>query len=275
LEKRLICFIHIEKAAGTTLHNILANNFTNYLTISPTFYWSNEPGNNTTAKELAWLMRFVLPTEAIGGHPLRNYLSYDIALKRPVQYVTFLREPVSRYLSHFKHQKFAKKIQWDMGTFLDEPRFNNYMTRRISPTGNLEEAKRIIGEMAFVGITENFDESLLLMKHHLSLENFNPFYEKENVSKAEFSDSDVLQDAGLYQRIIKNNTDDIELYHYAKEVVFRRFQMAYGTSLDDDLKKFREKNKNYRFSPFFQLRTRFYRLLYYKPLQYLFKFLFH
>lgn len=276
MKKSLICFLHIEKAAGTTLHHILANNFKNYLTISPAYYWSNEPGNYVSPNELKWIMKFTLSTEAIGGHPLRSYLQYEDKLNRSVKYITFLREPVARYLSHYKHQKYAKGIHWNIHSFLQESRFNDYMTRRLSSSNNLNEAKAVLSDqMAFVGITERFDESLFLLKKECFTSNFDLRYEKENVGINDISNDIFINDANIYNRIIENNRNDIELYNYAIKSIYNRFLDSYGPSLDNDIRQFKKQNKGFSFSKFKKLKNRLYRVSYYKPLQNIIKILFH
>lgn len=272
MKKDLICFLHIEKAAGTTFHHILSNNFNNYLTISPAYYWSNENENYLTSLELKWLLKLTLATDAIGGHPLRAEPKYELTLKRPVKFIIFLRDPVSRYISHFKHQKFAKGIDWSIQSFITEDRFNDYMTRRLSPSNNLDEAKATLDRIAFIGLMDQFDESLILLKKQIQSVKFKPFYEKQNIGES--IELDFLDNPEILKCIVNNNKNDIALYKYAQSL-FKENIKKYGNNFEIELNLFRRQNIGYSFSRIRSIRSRLYRLLYYKPLQYIIKILLH
>ena len=117
----MLCFIHIERAGGTTLHYVLRNNDPlRYLTLTPWFYEANEPGNWLTADELQWLRRLLPHTRGIGGHPPRSFLDYEAAVGEPLQYFTFLRDPVKRWTSHYNYQREVMGVPWTAEAFLDD-----------------------------------------------------------------------------------------------------------------------------------------------------------
>ena len=74
-------------------------------------------------------------------------------------------------------------INWDLETFLENGHFNNFMTKRICGKDDPDLAIQYLKEkFKFVGLVENFDESLLLMKNELNLKSFNMHYEIKNVN---------------------------------------------------------------------------------------------
>lgn len=159
------CYIHIEKCAGTTLHHTLKYNFPGYMVLRPWYYWLNEEGNNLSAKELKAIKTIFPFLSGIGGHTTRTFLKYEDIIKKPFTYFTILREPIARYMSHYNHQVNKMNINWSLEEFIDDDRFNNFMTRRIAGKEDLELAKkRLLEDYDFVGLFEKLNESLVLLK---------------------------------------------------------------------------------------------------------------
>jgi hypothetical protein len=96
----------------------------------------------------------------------------------------------------------------------------NRMVNWIAGENNLEKAKEIIEKkFKFIGITEKFDESLILLK-----EKFN-FKSITYVSKMKTRDpllkSQITNNLTRYQdQIMLNNSLDFDLYHYAINKIF-------------------------------------------------------
>lgn len=269
----MICFIHIERAGGTTLHHIFRNNYASFVTLYPWHYWANEEKNVFTAREAKHLFKWVPRPPAFGGHTSRSYLGYEDELGVPVEYITFIRNPISRYLSHFYYQNHVMNRNWTMEEFLNEPRFSNYMTKRIAGCFDVEKAKdELANRFAFVGITERFDESLLLMKKELGLAAFKPYYAIKNAVPSTVKNDEINR---YNDRIIENNNLDIELYRFVEEELFPSYISHYGDSLVNDLENLSQVNKSYKFSLYMKITRALYRLVYYRNVEYLVKKFFH
>ncbi|MCD6374594.1 MAG: hypothetical protein J7L94_03655 [Caldisericaceae bacterium] len=67
--ERLICFIHIEKAAGITLHHIFKNNTFRYITLTPWSIWANDQENVFTAEEARIFLNCSLILRDLAGTP--------------------------------------------------------------------------------------------------------------------------------------------------------------------------------------------------------------
>ena len=215
----MICFIHIEKTAGTTIDHIFINNFSFYYSLKSYCYWTNQKGSFFKEKEFRSLIKLFPFINGIGGHSIRNWLEYEKSSTN-LNYITFLREPISRYLSHYRYQKHIMNIPWNIHTFLNENRFDNYMTFRLSEKGDLNEAKVNLMKFDFVGLQEEFDTSLILMQYYLKDLNLSINYESKNVSNTKndnvvsFLDNDYIK-----KKIIEKNLKDIQLYNFAKEQI--------------------------------------------------------
>ena len=248
-EPPMLCFIHIERTAGTTFHRILANNYPYYVLLKSWQLWSNSEANDFTCGEYKHLKQILPWTEAIGGHSLREYLRYEEVFGEKVQYLTFVRDPVTRYLSQFRYQRDVMRLGWTLESFVAEPRFNNYMTHRIARNGDVEQAKRTLREnFAFVGLKEDFDRSLLLMAEALEVRDFDTRYEICNASSDARRSQDQELAAPLRARIAENNALDLELYRFVKEELFPSYLQAAPGDLEARLVRHREAKQGFRFS---------------------------
>jgi hypothetical protein len=232
------------KSAGTTFNYILRNNY------GRDFVGTHkEP---FTPEDLRILLSFNKNIKAIAGHHLRSFTGLD-SVGPHLKYITFLRDPIGRHISHYNHAKIRGYHRLTLEEWtekLPEHAELNYNTKFIAGSEDLGKAKKILAEdFAFVGLTENFDESLILMKQRLNLQNFDIRYQRGNVSpktlttKSEISD-DFMQELRALNRI------DYELYRFVQNELFEKQKCKYGNRFIDDLDNFRHANENYRFSKF-------------------------
>lgn len=268
----MLCFIHIERAGGTTLHHILRNNLLSFLTLRP-LLWSNDEETVFTAGELQALLRLLPFTKGFGGHTTRVYANYERVTSQPVRYFTFVREPIERYLSHFQYQVDRLGAPWTLETFAAESRLSNFMTTRIAGTADVDRAKRLLrSKFAFVGLTDRFDESLHLFRHSLDLPGFDLRYERQNAGRdrgqgvngahAGFQLSD-----GDLELVRAQNLLDIELYDFVRTELYPLYAEQYGPSLAADLSRFRAQNAGFQFNPARRYAWALYRKFGYEPIQ--------
>ncbi len=275
-DNSLVCFVHIEKAAGTTLHHIFINNIPTYVTLKPWYYWSNQPGNDLNTDEAKFLLSKIPKLKAFGGHTVRSYHDYESALGRKIQYFTFLRQPVSRYISHFRYQRDIMNKDWTIETFLAEKRFDNYMTRRISPSGDVNEAMDVLkNKYAFTGLMEDFDRSLLLMKDNLDLIDFDVAYEIQNTNVKSDKKKDERMNDATMAAILESNKDDILLYDFVKNELYPSYIAQYSGNLDNELAELLVRNETFSFSFKNKYFAKIFQLGYYNPLERIGKFLYH
>jgi len=242
------CFIHIEKCAGTTFSHSLKYNIPGYLSLKPWYYWSNEPGNFLSAKELKYLLILFPFLKGIGGHTTRTFAGYESVVNKEIKYFTFVRNPIARYMSHYNHQVNKMGIDWKLDEFIKEERFNNYMTRRIAGEANLAKAiERIEEDFSFVGLFEKYDESIVLMNQFVFNGKLLLYYERKNDSLYEKKLNYNDLDNHVKENIMKNNLLDLELYKYIKNKIYPKFISRYSGNLKNDLEQFLFKNSTYRY----------------------------
>jgi hypothetical protein len=174
-----------------------------------------------------------------------------------------LRHPVERILSlyHFErlveanygeHQGLKMSTDTTVQSFVQTPPFtdvDNGQTRRISgcapDTGRcdramLQQAKdNLRKHFAVIGLTERFDETLLLLKHAFDWTN-DVFYYPRNTNPERSAVPRMPKEA--VEMILKSNAFDYELYQFAVELMESAI-VSYGASFQQDLDEYRRKRQ--------------------------------
>lgn len=250
-------FLHIPKTAGTTIHRIIERQYPAkhiYSTFAAPFH---------TEKPIAALKKLPDSERAI-IYMLRGHMAFGLHEWLPGRstYFTFLREPVARVVSHYRFianqpahylHDFVITNNLDLENFLKSRSFfmtNNAHTRVISGVWDkvaygactqthLEQAKENLRtHFSVVGLTERFDETLMLLKRSLGWRMV--YYTKHNVSlkrREHESLSPTTRDI-----IQQDNALDIELYAYAKEL-FEAHLQTQDPSFHVELAQFRARNR--------------------------------
>lgn len=246
----VLLYLHIPKAAGTTLGSLLFDQMRSHDCPdagihgfhSGVFYY---PATFTKELDAASesLVRQALVHD--GLRAVLGHLRFGLhaSLSRPYRYVTILREPVSRVRSLYEFQRLNERKYGklagirlpedvDLARYVLEPPYaevDNGMTRRISglspPVGGcttemLSRAKTNLQEhFAVVGLTERFDESLILMSRLLGWAEV-PIYYPMNVNTRRHEE--VNLDPAISEVVRSQNTLDVELYRFATDLFSQR-----------------------------------------------------
>ena len=254
-----ISFLHIPKTAGLTLLYILNQLYP----LARIHFHIGEVGYIKQFIEKDAVTRNSY--DVIPGHLLFGVHKY---IDRKVVYFTMLREPIVRTVSEYyfilrKKPNFTGDyiIENKIGlkeyvltkchgynTYLDNCQVQ-YLAGTAAKAGErvtksmLELAKKNLREsMAVVGIQEQFDESMLILKKKFGW-TMDPFYLKQNSAKSNPKLSEIDEDT--MKVLIENNQYDIELYNYAMEL-FAEHKKEYGENLKRDVNEFRYFNNIYQ-----------------------------
>lgn len=229
---RSIIFLHTPKAAGSTLSSIIHKQFS--------------AGSICSISKNG---RFGILEEEFKALPsserekitcLEGHMSYGLHqyMAQPCGYVTLLRNPIERIISHY-HYVLRTPHHYLHQYLIDGMSLSEYVKSGISPELNNGQTKIVAGipwhdrpwedvytppdmlqtaienirnHFIVIGLSERFDDSVLLMKKKLGWKNI--FYQKQHVGRrkhqTEISEStlDIIKE---------KNKLDLELYCFAKE----------------------------------------------------------
>lgn len=236
----LVIFVHLPKTGGLTISFVLRCQYSDKACLS--FYRMEQE------HKIKKIKRY---TQAPNSFKvIRGHIGYGIHRRLKEEkyiYFTILREPISRIVSdYFFHKdclssnyeckrisRITQRIetnQMDLRTYVSEFKFitlDNYQTRLIvgdtqglkpeygeCPPEFLDIARRHLeNQFAVVGVTERFDETLLVLQKVLGWEI--PLYISQNVGKSRTPKKVIEED--IIDTITKHNQLDIALYQYANE----------------------------------------------------------
>lgn len=199
----LILSVHIPKAAGITLWDMLNKAFVNHIA---TYYPDRDPWAECTD-----------PVKVIHGHfELRWYLD---AVPNP-RVIAFLREPLSRAISHFNYwchpgegdpldhplyKEYFQDQEPDLNRFLLAPEMGNIMTSFLLPFDRPEQ-------FFFIGFQETFGDDIETLQRLLGI----PYQPQPHRNSSKVSTSQNIRpevrsafykihakDTDFYQRALK------------------------------------------------------------------------
>jgi len=252
-----IIFLHIPKTAGTTLNEILQQQF------EPEQIYFLGPTAQKTIREYQELeAEEKEPVRLVSGHTPYGFHEYVAGSST---YFTFLRDPVDRVVSfyHFvrkNEQHYLNSAvvnEFDgIKSFINSgitTMVDNGQTRLISgvwlkpgfgevTSQDLEQAKLNLKQnFSVVGLTEQFDATLLLFREIFTWQNIK--YVRQNVSKVSSTDRKLTPEER--EAIVNVNQLDIALYEYA-QTLFEEQISGLGQDFPEQLERFQRQNLRYQ-----------------------------
>lgn len=258
-EERRLIFLHVPKTAGTTLKTILVRQY-HREEIAKCYY--HKPGR-TMRGELNRIL--CLPkhqTDKIKivmghmGYGLHEHLPW------PCTYFTVLRDPIDRAISSYYQIRRARldnlrdeAQRLSLKDFISSgllKAMDNGQTRLVSGAAveedllgkeveygrctveMLERAKKNLDSFAAIGISEHFDESLMLMKQVFGWSR--TFYVKANVGRNK---------AGR-QVLSKDTLDCLERYNEFDRQLYEHATKLFAKAIADQEHSFQRKISSFR-----------------------------
>lgn len=212
----MIGFVHIAKTAGSSVKYILRNSFgighCNLMTLDAS-------GTGKDA-DLAFAKKVHVGLKSISGHTL---IHPTAMLSERIDYFTFLRDPITRFASHYQQwvrRRVSTGKSSDFDEYIGAPRTWNRQVRAIAGEPDLELAKQELADHYFlVGLVERFDDSVAafgaLCPYPVDLS-----YLRRHVAIDKTDMKRVLADEGCRRRIVEANELDLEIYAHARDVLF-------------------------------------------------------
>lgn len=252
----MYAFVHIEKTAGTTLNAILRRSFgTRHCDIRLPLAKRRSDRHDhrafVEAADLRRVRRLYRNLRGIAGHNVKPYANLKSEFSE-IQFFTFLRDPVSRFRSHFLNRA-PGHTQEDLNRWLSADWVHNWQTKMIAGEPNADKAIDLIStRFGFVGFTERFDESLLMLGRWLLEPEFRPEYrsvncisEKRRARDAARKKSDMryLESEPVLQRIRQANAEDQKVYDFVASKIYPRQLAALGANLEVELQQLAQRNR--------------------------------
>jgi hypothetical protein len=252
---RIYVHLHIPKNAGQTFDNILRRIFGSRLRE----VIEARPGQVLTLDEKRRILTEAPDTRAITGHAFR-YPAPEVA-GTEFRYLTFLRHPVARLVSLYAYEQEQETHQpghsshgpiehWIEARLREDNALTNFQTYHLlglqspadfEPEAGLARAKQMVDELCLVGITERFDDSLILLARRVRLPLYALCYRRVNVTRSQdrFPISESVR-----RRLLELNQIDMQLFDYARgkfETELARIQPATLTAQRQQLARLNER----------------------------------
>lgn len=235
----MLAFVHIEKAAGTTVSVILARSFG--LRHADVMAWRSK-FSIFSAADLRWLRRVNPGLKSIAGHAVMPHSDLEQACGG-IHYWTFLREPLSRCASHYQFRVQFMNVAQPFKEWIQNEEFRNFQTKKLVGREDVDAAIRTLQEkFLLVGLLERFDESLIMLKGKLGDPRFDIRYVKAREAADKSIYRQLLDDPESRELLTKSNQADLKLYRFVQEELYPTQQGEYGESLEADLEAFKEAN---------------------------------
>lgn len=212
-------FLHIHKTGGTTLNTALK--------------WVYGPSNCYTmsegrAKKPSRWFEEVSPSDLRSFSLISGHFPFGLGehVEKEHRYFTMLRHPVNRVISRYYQVKMSYPSSNVGRMGLEEfasKRQKNLQTRMVAGLDDYEDTnsvlqlakKRLLDDFAAFGITERYNESLILIKRKMQWTR-SPFYVRGKVTKGKRPSISEIPDPTI-DMIREANASDLEFYAFAAE----------------------------------------------------------
>jgi Sulfotransferase family len=253
----IYAFVHIDKTGGTTVKSVLRRSFgTRHCDVRLPMGKRSIDGIDHRAAidalDLARVERVYRNLRGFAGHNVKAYTG--LARQFPeLRFFTFLRDPVSRFRSHFlnRSEEFQRA---DFERWCAAPWYCNWQTKMLVGEPNAEKAIELLAtRVGFVGLTERFDESLLMLGPWLAEPGWRPEYRRLNQFATKGDGQGAIRKAvaieylktdAVRAQMRQLNAEDQKVYDYVTAHVFPRQIAAHAGDLAAELRAFQERQKS-------------------------------
>ena len=227
----MLVFVHINKTAGTTIRYILRSSYgSRHCDVEP---WLGTQNRTPFSSDDLRRLRVIYPRlSSIAGHRIMGYVDLEGG-GTEFRYFTFLRDPLRMCASRFQyHVDHGKKKGLIFEEWVQRDWLRDAQTKRIAGTARVEDAIRVIQDKEmFVGLTERFDESIVLLKG-LYAGDLDIDYRPVNVARRNTLADELLSRKEAREAIADANPADLALYACVTEELFPGQRREYGPGLD-------------------------------------------
>jgi hypothetical protein len=162
-----------------------------------------------------------------------------------LKYFTLMRDPLKLCASRFQYKvNVSRKENLEFEEWIQRDWPRNHQTKWIAGVEDVDEAVRVIQDKKIlVGLTERFDESMVLLKG-LVANDLNISYRRVNVARDKSLAKHLLENDATRQMLIEAQRADLQLYEYVRRELYPALQREYGPTLEADVAQYRESQGN-------------------------------
>ncbi|MGN6464592.1 MAG: sulfotransferase family 2 domain-containing protein [Rhizobiaceae bacterium] len=209
---RDLVFVHIPKTAGTSLRSALVAAFPEKRVLFD--YGETERLTSNEIREIRYSgknkperlreLTGSTPIVLMGHFPARDYLD----LFAYENFITFVREPIARVISDYKHFVRHFAFKESLVEFASQPALRNRQSAFLMDLN--------IDDIGFIGVAEEYDNSIVRLGDFLGRE-------IRNVKSNQAPDDQIVAVSDEEIEIVRNlNLDDIMLYRHVLDMKAKR-----------------------------------------------------
>lgn len=234
----MIAVVHIHKTAGTTLAGVFKRSYgrrhLDVLKIDATT-------PHLTPEELQVMKdKFYPRLDSLNAHPVRIYSGLE-SVEPDIEYLTFVRDPIERTASHYQYDVQVGGVDLPFEEWITHAAVPDRMTRIIAgPDATGEDAIEWLGRFAFVGRSDRFDESLVMMQQRLGIPDIR--YRSKWVAPSNEIKKKLLRDPITRQQLASVNVEDQKVWEHVVAEIYPKQQAEYGLQLAEEVEAFRARN---------------------------------
>ncbi|HEY2759533.1 MAG TPA: sulfotransferase family 2 domain-containing protein [Pirellulales bacterium] len=259
----MYAFVHIEKTAGTTLTSILRRSYgARHCDVRLPVAKRHRGKGRTDQHELIdvddlrRVRRIYRNLSGIAGHHVKAFSNLELECAE-IRYFAFLRDPAKRYRSHFLTRAPSHDAA-DFDAWVSASWTHNWQTKMIAGQACAQKAiDMLAARFGFIGLTERFDESLLMMGQWIGEPGFKPEYRSLNqhydnrgfrdaVQREGQRDIGYLDSASARERIAAANVEDRKVYEFVLANIYPRQCANYRGELEVEVREFQARNLGIR-----------------------------
>lgn len=263
---RLLVHVHISRTGGSTLNHILRSSYgTRHCPVEP---WGSQWGPDPfDANDLRRLRKIYPNLRSVAGHRVFGYVDLDVD-GIEADYFAIARDPIRACASRFQRKVDYADKGWDeFEEWIHNDWTRNRHVKAIAGTDDVNDAIEVIRrKRIFVGLTEKYDETVVLLKG-LMAPDLDISYKPVNVASKRTVAKRLLSDPRLTAMIEEAQTADLELYAYVRDVLWPEYVEAYGESFQADVERFTADRGSFNDLNILKSRVKAYAV--YKPALYL------
>lgn len=205
-------------------------------------FYTDDP---VSSDDLNRVIKYMPHIKSILGHEVMGFSNLEKVVP-DLQYCTFLRSPIKQTASWFQYLiNIGRRDELSFKSYMKSEFPRNRQVKMIAGKEDLDVALKVIREKnIFVGLTERFDESLLIFKK-LFCPSLSLSYSKRGIAKDNSIFNQLLEDEETHQILLDSTKLDRQLYDIVQNEIFPNYIKSYGPSFDSDLKKFKNEMKKY------------------------------